>query len=136
MLERTIRKYQHKAIEDVQIIEELIKLAKGMREAGKRGEKLSLSDDELAFYDALEVNDSAVKVLGDETLRTIARELVKTVRNNVTIDWTLKETVQARLRVMVKRILRKYSYPPDKQKKATETVLEQATLLCRDWAEK
>ena len=136
MLERTIRKYQNKAIEAAQIIEELISLAKEMREAGKRGEKLKLSDDELAFYDTLEVNDSAVKVLGDETLRTIARELVKTVRNNVTIDWTLKESVQAKLRVMVKRILRKYGYPPDKQKKATETVLEQATLICRDWAEK
>ncbi|MFH1212428.1 MAG: type I restriction enzyme endonuclease domain-containing protein, partial [Candidatus Woesearchaeota archaeon] len=135
MLERTIRKYQNKAIEAAQIIEELIELAKEMREAGKRGEKLNLTDDELAFYDTLEVNDSAVKVLGDETLRTIARELVRTVRNNVTIDWTLKESVQAKLRVMVKRILRKYDYPPDKQKKATETVLEQATLICRDWAE-
>ena len=135
MLERTIRKYQNKAIEAAQIIEELIELAKDMREAGKRGEKLNLTDDELAFYDTLEVNDSAVKVLGGETLRTIARELVKTVRNNVTIDWTLKESVQAKLRVMVKRILRKYGYPPDKQKKATETVLEQATLICRDWAE-
>ena len=136
MLERTIRKYQNKAIETAQIIEELIELAREMREAGKRGEKLNLTDDELAFYDALEVNDSAVKVLGDKTLRTIARELVKTVRNNVTIDWTLKESVQAKLRVMVKRVLRKYGYPPDKQKKATETVLEQATLICRDWAEK
>ena len=136
MLERTIRKYQNKAIEAAQIIEELIELAKEIREAGKRGEKLNLTEDELAFYDTLEVNDSAVKVLGDETLRSIARELVKTVRNNVTIDWTLKESVQAKLRVMVKRILRKYGYPPDKQKKATETVLEQATLICRDWAEK
>ncbi|MBL7130391.1 MAG: type I restriction endonuclease subunit R [Candidatus Omnitrophica bacterium] len=136
MLERTIRRYQNKAIEAAQIIEELIELAKEIREAGKRGEKLNLTEDELAFYDTLEVNDSAVKVLGDETLRSIARELVKTVRNNVTIDWTLKESVQAKLRVMVKRILRKYGYPPDKQKKATETVLEQATLICRDWAEK
>jgi type I restriction enzyme R subunit len=83
----------------------------------------------------LEVNDSAVKVLGDETLQEIARELVKMVRNNVTIDWTVKETVRAKLRVMVKRILRKYGYPPDKQEKATQTVLEQAELLARDWAE-
>ena len=133
MLERTIRKYQNKAIAAVQVIEELIELAKKMREADKRGEKLNFTEDELAFYDALEVNDSAVRILGDETLRTIARELVETVRNNVTIDWTLRENVQAKLRVMVKRVLRKYGYPPDKQKKATETVLEQATLICRDW---
>jgi type I restriction enzyme R subunit len=82
------------------------------------------------------VNDSAVKVLGDQTLRTIARELTNTVRKNVTIDWTLRENVQAKLRIMVKRILRKYGYPPDKQKKATDTVLEQATVIARDWAEK
>ena len=99
-----------------------------------RGEKLGLSEDELAFYDALETNDSAVKVLGDGTLRTIAQELVKTVRANVTIDWTLRENVRAQLRVLVKRILRKYGYPPDKQEKATETVLEQAALLSAEWA--
>ena len=93
-----------------------------------------LTEDELAFYDALETNDSAVKVLGDATLRTIAQELVQTVKQNVTIDWTVKETVRAKLRVMVKRILRKYGYPPDKQEKATETVLKQAELLCADWA--
>jgi len=133
MLEKAIRKYQNKAIDSARILEELIELAKQMREAGKRGDKLNLSEDEVAFYDALEVNDSAVKVLGDETLRTIARELVQTVKNNVTIDWTLKESIQAKLRVMVKRILRKYGYPPDKQKKATETVLEQASMICKDW---
>ena len=113
----------------------MIELAKKMREADKRGEDLGLTFDEVAFYDALEVNDSAVKVLGDDELRMIARELVQTVRNNVTIDWTLKESVQAKLRVMVKRILRKHGYPPDKEKKATDTVLEQATLLCKDWAD-
>jgi type I restriction enzyme R subunit len=136
MLEKAIKKYHNKSIETVKVIEELIKLAKDMREANKRGEKLNLTEDELAFYDALEVNDSAVKVLGDQTLRTIARELADTIRRNVTIDWTLRETVQARLRVMVKRVLKKYGYPPDKQKKATETVLEQATLIAKDWAEK
>jgi len=136
MLEKTIRKYQNKAIETAKVIEELIELAKKLRDADKRGEALNLTEDELAFYDALEVNDSAVKVLGDETLRTIARELIRTVRNNVTIDWTLRENIQAHLRVMVKRILRKYGYPPDKQKKATETVLEQAVLIAKDWAEK
>ena len=100
-----------------------------MREAAKRGEDLGLDDNELAFYDALEVNDSAVKVPGDENLRVIARELLKTIRENVTIDWTAKESVRAKLRVMVKRILRKYGYPPDKQEKATQTVLQQAELL-------
>jgi type I restriction enzyme R subunit len=135
MLERTIRTYQNRAIEAAQVIEELIQLAKEMRESSKRGEALNLSEDELAFYDALEVNDSAVRVLGDENLRFIARELVETVRNNVTIDWTVKESVRAKLRVMVKRILRKYGYPPDMQEKATNTVLEQAELIARDWAE-
>jgi type I restriction enzyme R subunit len=105
-----------------------------MREADARGEALRLSEDELAFYDALEANDSAVKVLGDETLRDIARELVKTVRANVTIDWTIRENVRAQLRVLVKRILRKHGYPPDKQEKATQTVLLQAALLSEGWA--
>ncbi|MCC6193723.1 MAG: type I restriction endonuclease subunit R [Burkholderiales bacterium] len=134
MLEQTIRRYQNRAIEAAQVIEELIALAKEMREASARGEALKLSEDELAFYDALETNDSAVKVLGDETLRTIAQELVKTVRANVTIDWTMRENVRAQLRVLVKRILRKYGYPPDKQEKATQTVLEQAALLSEEWA--
>jgi type I restriction enzyme R subunit len=134
MLEQTIRRYQNRAIEAAQVIEELIGLAKDMREAHARGDALKLSEDELAFYDALESNDSAVKVLGDEALRAIAQELVRTVRANVTIDWTLRENVRAQLRVLVKRILRKYGYPPDKQEKATETVLEQAALLSGEWA--
>jgi type I restriction enzyme R subunit len=134
MLEQTIRRYQNRAIEAAQVIEELIGLAKEMREANARGERLELSEDELAFYDALETNDSAVKVLGDETLRAIARELVETVRSNVTIDWTLRENVRAQLRVLVKRILRKHGYPPDKQEKATQTVLEQAEVLSAEWA--
>jgi type I restriction enzyme R subunit len=134
MLEQTIRRYQNRSIEAAQVIEELIGLAKEMREAQARGDALKLSEDELAFYDALETNDSAVKVLGDDTLRTIAQELVKTVRANVTIDGTLRENVRAQLRVLVKRILRKYGYPPDKQEKATQTVLEQAVLLSAEWA--
>ena len=105
-----------------------------MREASARGDDLGLSEDELAFYDALETNDSAVQVLGDETLRDIARELVDTVRRNVTIDWTLRENVRANLRRLVKRILRKHGYPPDKQEKATQTVLEQAEVLSAGWA--
>ena len=134
MLEQTLRRYQSRAIEAAQVIEELIGLAKDMREANARGERLGLSEDELAFYDALETNDSAVQVLGDDTLRDIARELVDTVRRNVTIDWTLRENVRAQLRVLVRRILRKYGYPPDKQAKATRTVLEQAEVLSEGWA--
>ncbi len=130
MLEQTLRRYQNRAIEAAQVIEELIGLAREMREANARGEKLNLSEEELAFYDALETNDSAVRVLGEPTLWQIAQELVRTVRANVTIDWTLRENVRAQLRVLIKRILRKYGYPPDKQEKATETVLEQARILC------
>jgi len=129
MLENAIRRYQNNIISTAEVIEELIKIAKGIKEADRRGEKLNLSEDELAFYDALEVNDSAVKILGDETLMTIARELADRVRKNTTIDWTIKENVRARLRVMVKRTLRKYGYPPDKQRKATETVIQQAEMM-------
>ncbi|MGH9850822.1 MAG: type I restriction endonuclease subunit R, partial [Blastocatellia bacterium] len=133
MLEQALRRYQNRAIEAAQVIEELIGLARQMREANARGEALGLSEDEVAFYDALETNDSAVKVLGDETLRAIARELVATVRANVTIDWTVRENVRAQLRVLVKRILRKHGYPPDKQEKAAQLVLEQAEALSQEW---
>ena len=135
LLEKAIRKYQNRAIETAQVIEELIALAKEVREAGRRGEDLGLTDDEVAFYDALETNDSAVKVLGDDTLKTIARELVESVRRNVSIDWTVRESARAKLRVIVKRILRKYGYPPDKQEKATDTVLQQAEQIGAMWAE-
>jgi len=134
LLENAIKKYQNRAIETAQVIEELIALAKDLREAGRRSEKLGLTDDEVAFYDALEVNDSAVAVLGDEKLRLIAQELVKAVRNSITIDWSIRENVRAQMRVIIKRILRKYGYPPDKQARATELVLEQAEVLCKDWA--
>ncbi len=134
MLEQTLRRYHNRAIETARVIEELIAIAKDVRAAGQRGEQLGLSEDEVAFYDALETNDSAVKVLGDDNLRLIARELVKTLRANVTIDWTRRETVRANLRVLVKRILRQYGYPPDKQEKATQTVLEQAEQLTGLWA--
>ncbi|MGE0229059.1 MAG: type I restriction endonuclease subunit R [Dehalococcoidia bacterium] len=133
MLEESLRRYQNRSVEAAQVIEELIELAKRLREAAARGEKLGLTEDELAFYDALEANDSAVAVMGDETLRGIARELVQQVRANVKIDWTIRESVRAELRVVVKRILRKYGYPPDKQEKATATVLEQAEVLCEGW---
>lgn len=133
MLEQALRRYQNRAIEAAAVIEELIGLAREMREANTRGEALGLTEDEVAFYDALETNDSAVKVLGDETLRAIARELVATVRANVTIDWTVRENVRAHLRVLVKRILHKHGYPPDKQEKATQTVLQQAEVLTEAW---
>ena len=135
MLEAAVRRYQAKAIEAAQVIEELIALAKELREADSRGEERGLNDDELAFYDALAANESAVDVLGDETLLFMARELVETVRRNATIDWTVKENVRANLRRMVRRILRKHGYPPDLQEQATTTVLEQAELRGLEWGE-
>lgn len=105
-----------------------------MRAAKSRGEELGLTDDEVAFYDALEVNDSAVKVLGDDILKIIARDLVKSVRENVSVDWTVKETARAKLRAMVKRVLRKHGYPPDKQEKAVDTVIQQAEVIAAEWA--
>jgi type I restriction enzyme R subunit len=134
LIEASLRRYQNRAIETAQVIEELIGLARNLNEALRRGERLGLNEDELAFYDALEVNDSAVQVLGDASLRAIAKELVENVRKNTTIDWTQRENVQAKLRVIVKRILKKYGYPPDKQEKATQTVLEQAEVLSEGWA--
>jgi type I restriction enzyme R subunit len=134
MLEESIRRYQNRAIEAAQVIEELIALAKEMRDADKRGVDLGLTEDEVAFYDALGANDSAVQVLGDATLRLIAQELLKTVRDNVTIDWTVRENVRSRMRVMVKRILRKHGYPPDKQEQATQLVLEEAEVICGEMA--
>ncbi|MHB1617759.1 MAG: type I restriction endonuclease subunit R [Metallibacterium sp.] len=134
MLEQTLRRYHNRAIETARVVEELIQIAKDVRAASQRGEQLGLTEDEVAFYDALETNDSAVKVLGDDNLRMIARELVRILRANVTIDWTRRETVRANLRVLVKRILRQYGYPPDKQEKATQTVLEQAEQLSGLWA--
>jgi type I restriction enzyme R subunit len=134
MLERSLRAYQNRAITTAQVIEELIGLAKEMRAAQKRGEDLGLNEAELAFYDALTANESAVAVLGDEMLRDIARELVATVRRNVTVDWTIRENVRARLRVLVRTVLRNHGYPPDKQEQATKTVLEQAELLGAEWA--
>ncbi len=135
MLEDTIRKYQNQTIEAAQVILELVELAKKIRAEQERGQNLKLTQDEIAFYDALCVNESAVLELGDETLKKIAHELVLMLRNNTAIDWTLKESVQAKLRVLVKKLLNKYKYPPDKQESATKTVLEQAEVLCRDWGE-
>lgn len=132
MLEEAVRRYQNNLITSAQVIQELINLAKDIREADRKGEELGLDFREYAFYTALEVNDSAVKVLGDEVLRHIAQELVETVRNNTTIDWEVRENVQAKMRVAVKRILRKHGYPPDMQARATETVIAQAKLMADD----
>ncbi|WP_438031576.1 type I restriction endonuclease subunit R [Sorangium sp. So ce204] len=133
-LERTVARYRNRAVETAQVIEELIRIAKEMKSAQQRGEDLKLSDAELAFYDALEANDSAVKVLGDAVLAQIARELTETIRNSVTIDWAVKETVRAKLRTLVRRKLKKFGYPPDKTEKAVDTVLKQAELLALEWA--
>src|SRR4051794_15844712 len=134
MLERALRAYHDRAIETAQVLEELIALAKDIKAAEQRGENLGLSADEIAFSDALEVNDSAVQVLGDDTLKLIARELVTTVKNSIGIDWTVKESVRAKLRLAVKRVLRRHGYPPDKQERAVETVIRQAELLSEEWA--
>lgn len=133
MLEETIKKYQNQTIEAAQVIAELVELAKKIREEKERGNELNLTEDEIAFYDALCESDSAVMEIGDDTLKQIAQELVAMLRKNTTIDWTLKEQVRAKLRVYVKKLLNKYGYPPDKQEQATKTVLEQAEVLCKDW---
>jgi len=133
LLQRTLNSYHNRAIATQEVIEELIKLAKEMDAATKRGEDLGLTEDEVAFYDALAVNESAVKAMGDDKLKLIAAELITQVRKSVTIDWTLREGARAKIRVMVKRILNKYGYPPDLQEEAVKTVLQQAELLCAHW---
>lgn len=135
MLENAIKKYQNNLLTAAQVIEELVKLAKEIREADKRGEVLNLNEDELAFYDALANNDSAKEVLGDKQLAAIAIEVFRSVKSNATIDWTLKESVRARLRRDVKRILNRYGYPPDQQLLATENVLRQAELMADELSE-
>ncbi len=134
MLKRTLAAYHNRAIATQQVIEELIALARQIRDARSRGEKLGLTDDEVAFYDALAANESAVRAMGDPKLKVIAAELVTKVRESVTIDWTLRETARARIKVLVKRILKQFGYPPDLQDDAVQTVLMQAETLCKDWA--
>jgi type I restriction enzyme, R subunit len=135
LLDKAIKAYTNKSVETAQVIEQLIELAKKMREETKRGSQLNLSEEEGVFYDALADNESAKQVLGDKTLKLMARELVDMIRKNVTVDWTMRDSVQAKLRVMVRHLLKKYGYLQDKQERATFTVLEQAKLLCKDWAE-
>jgi type I restriction enzyme R subunit len=134
-LKKTLNGYHNRAISTMQVIDELIKLAKDIDAAAKRGEILGLTDDEVAFYDALAANQSAVMAMGDDKLKVIATELITQVRKSVTIDWTLRESARAKIRVMVKRILNKYGYPPDLQDEAVKTVLAQAELLSAGWAE-
>jgi type I restriction enzyme R subunit len=132
MLERSVKRYATRSIDTLELLEELVELAKGIREAHRRGEELGLSEDEVAFYDALADNESARGVLGDDTLKELAVILVNDIRENISIDWTVRESAQAKIRVIIKRKLRKYGYPPDKQKMATELILKQAKLLCND----
>ena len=132
-LKKTLNAYHNRAISTMQVIEELIKLAKDLDAATKRGEDMGLTDDEIAFYDALAANDSAVKAMGDDKLKLIAAELITQVKKSVTIDWTLRESARAKIKVMVKRILNKHGYPPDLQEEAVKTVLAQAELLCAEW---
>jgi len=134
MLDAAIKKYQNNLLTTAQVIEELIQIAKEIKVSDERGEDLGLTEDEIAFYDALSMNGSAKEVLGDDTLRNLARILVEKVKANTTIDWTIKGSVQAKLRVIVKRILRQYGYPPDKQKLATENILQQAELFADEWS--
>jgi type I restriction enzyme, R subunit len=133
MLSNAVKKYQNNILTTAQILQELVDMAKDFRDSQKRNQDLGLTEDEIAFYDALEVNDSAVKILGDDILRSIARELVDSVKKNISIDWTIKESVRANLRRIVKRILNKYGYPPDKQAMAIDLVLKQAETLADDW---
>ncbi len=132
LLEKTVKKYHNRSLETAQLIQELIDQAKEIRTLTEREDKLKLNEDEVAFYDALASNKSAVDVLGDEKLMTITRELVKIIHDNTSIDWTIKESVKSKLRLLVKRVLRKYGYPPDQQPKAIELVLEQASVLSDD----
>jgi type I restriction enzyme R subunit len=129
MLESSIKRYQNNLLTTAEIIQELINIAKQIKEADQEGAKLGLNNNEVAFYNALEVNDSAVQVLGDNTLKDIAREIADKVRANATIDWAIRESARAKLMVLVKRTLTKYGYPPDKQQKAIDTVLKQAELM-------
>jgi type I restriction enzyme, R subunit len=134
MLKATLNKYHNRAIATQEVIDELIKLAKQLSEADQRGVDLGLNEDEVAFYDALAQNNSAIEVMGKDELKVIATELVTQVRKSVTIDWTLRESARAKIKVLVKRILRKHGYPPDLQDEATKLALQQAELLCAEWA--
>lgn len=135
MLSSVITRYQNRSIETAQVMEELVEMAKKFKEAANRGEEMGLSEDEIRFYDALATNESAVRELTDETLKKIAHELTENLRKNITVDWSKRESVRASLRLMVKRILRKYKYPPDMADAAVELVLQQAEVLGQAWSD-
>ena len=132
-LEDAVARYHANAITAAEVLQELIELAKDIRAARQRGQESGLSDEEIAFYDALAENESAVQMMGDESLRLIAHELLVSLRGSVTVDWAHRDSARARMRVLVKRILRKYGYPPDLQDKAIQTVLQQAEALSSNW---
>jgi type I restriction enzyme R subunit len=132
-LENAVARYHSNAITTAEVLQELIELAKQIREARARGEEEGLSDDEIAFYDALAENQSAIQVLGDQKLKLIAHELLEKLKANVSVDWARKNSARARLRLLVKRILKTYGYPPDLQDEAVKTVLQQAEALCKAW---
>lgn len=132
LLDASIKKYQNRTIETTQVIMELIELAKEIAEAKKRGDDSGLTEDELAFYDALAENESAKEVMGDDILKQIARELTVSIKNSITVDWAIRDSVQAKMKMTVKRLLKKYGYPPDKTEKAVEMVLEQTKLMCQN----
>ena len=135
MLQKTLTAYHDRAIATQEVIDELIQLAKEMQAATRRGEDLGLNEDEICFYDALAMHESAAKALGHGELKVIAAELDTSVRKSVTIDWTVRESARAKIRAMVRRILKQNGYPPDLQDEATKLVLEQAEVLCADWAQ-
>ncbi|KFI36837.1 hypothetical protein HX99_00405 [Peptococcaceae bacterium SCADC1_2_3] len=132
LLDAAIRKYQNRAIETTQVIMELIELAKKISEAEKRGEKTGLTPDELAFYDALTENESAREIMGEDVLRQIARDLTVSIKNNISVDWAIRDSVQAKMKMTIKRLLKKYGYPPDKTEKAVDIVMEQTKLMCQN----
>lgn len=134
LLSNVITRYQNRSIETAQVMEELVEMAKKFKAAASRGEQLGLSEDEVKFYDALAANESAVKVLEDETLKKIAHELTENLKKNITVDWAQRESVRATLRLMVKRVLRKYKYPPDQADEAVELVLQQVETLGESWS--
>ena len=132
LLEASIRKYQNRTIETTQVIMELIELAKEITEAEKRGESTGLTSEELAFYDALADNESAREIMGEDILKQIARDLTQAIKNNISVDWSIRDSVQAKMKMIIKRLLKKYGYPPDKTAKAVEVVMEQTKLMCQN----
>lgn len=133
LLQASLTRYRNRAIETAQVIEELIAMAKSFNEAARRGEHLGLTPEELAFYDALETNEASVRVLGDSVLKEIARQLTDFLRKNLSVDWSVRETVRAKMRAQIKLILKRHKYPPDLEARAIDLVLKQAEALSEVW---